>query len=103
VPVGANVIVIDNLALELVALHDAHILDAIRSSDGVPDRDYYRHLNKIILDPTTDWQTRKRVLNEAGARFYIPQDGQSRWLRGHIKNHWPLHESKTELVEILID
>ncbi|MFT7618430.1 MAG: hypothetical protein ACI97A_002073 [Planctomycetota bacterium] len=103
VPVGANVIVIDNLALELVALHDAHILDAIRSSDGVPDRDYYRHLNKIILDPTTDWQTRKRVLNEAGARFYIPQDGQSRWLRGHIKNHWPLHKSKTELVEILID
>ncbi len=99
IPPGSNVIVTDNLALELVTLHDAHILDPIRSSVGVPDLSYLRRLNKRVIDPQTDWETRKRILQQVGARIYLPQT-RSRWLDGHIKAKWGMKKGRIKLIEI---
>ncbi len=102
IPAGSNVIVTDNMALELVTLHDAHILDPIRSSVGVPDISYFRRLNARILNPITDWPTRRRILKYVGTNLYIPQRN-TRWLNGHVKALWGMKKGQAKIIEIDLD
>lgn len=103
IPPGSNVIVRDNMALELVTLHDAHILNPIRSSVGVPDLSYYRRLNKRLLSPTTKWELRKRILKYVDCNLYIPQGSRAHWLDGHVKAYWGMKQGNAKLVEINLD
>ncbi len=103
IPKGSYVIVTDNKGMELVTLHDAHILDPIRSSVGVADLSYYRRLNRRVLNPITPWRVRRKILEQFDCAYYIPQRGRPAWLEGHIKHQWRMRQGKGKVIELKLD
>jgi hypothetical protein len=84
VPRGATVLVADDKAVALVALHDCHLVASPTASNGVPDLAQRRADLGAMLAPDTPWPQRRELLRKYGVEYVLPFRVPADWAQGHI-------------------
>lgn len=88
VPPGETILADPFSGIDLVALHDCHIIASGSASNGVLDQaDRLRDVN-MLLNPQLPWSARRALLQKHGIRYFMPNPQiDYKWAESHVKRY----------------
>lgn len=102
IPPGETVLVKGLQGMQVVMLHDCHVVAPQRGSIGVRQIvQRLRHQNEMLA-PTTSPKRRWELIQRYGIRYYMPRE-VAPWARGHFSNAWRLKGRNIWLIELTPD